>query len=328
MTSVIDFLDDPALLAPHFWGPSWNRWRAALKGAFALPMTLAERELFEEIAGGRAPPHKPLRELVAAVGRGGGKDSIAAALATWIAVTADTSGLRTGEFATVFCFAVDREQAAIALDYIRGFFEDIPLLAGMVRIRNRRQAIDDSTIELTNRVKITVCTNNRRAPRGRTIACGIFDEAAFWYSQDYVNADFETDAAVSPGLARFPNSLKIIISSVNKRSGLLYDRYARFYGRDDADTLVVAGTSLEFNPTRSTPALSSASWSAIRREPARSTWADGGMICRSSSAASWSRRRLSVGLWCVRWSGKRTTWRRLDVERARLLIKCNSLNLI
>jgi hypothetical protein len=29
----------------------------------------------------------------------------------------------------------------------------------------------------------------------------------------------------------------------------LYDRYSRFYGKDDPDTLVVMGTSLEFNPT-------------------------------------------------------------------------------
>jgi hypothetical protein len=247
--TIIDFLDDPELLAGHFQGPSWNLWRVVLKAASGLPLDAAELELFKEVSGGRNPPTKPVRELVACVGRGGGKDSIAAALAAFIAVTADTSHLRAGEYGTVFCFATDRDQAAIAFDYIKAFFEDVPLLRGMVKIRNNRLAIGDDTIDLVNHTRITVCTNNRRAPRGRTIACAIFDEAAFWYSADYVAADIETDTAVSPGLARFPGSLKIIISSVNKRSGLLYEKYARFYGKDDDNTLVVMGESTQFNPT-------------------------------------------------------------------------------
>jgi hypothetical protein len=248
--SIVDFLDDRELLATHFEGPSWARWRAVLKGAFALPMTGAEIELFRESAGGRDPPAKPVRELVCTIGRGGGKDSIASALATWIAVTADTSHLRPGEYASVLCFASDRDQAGIAFDYIRGFFEheDTPLLRGMVKLRGNRPCITDDTIELTNRARIIVGTNNRRSPRGRTIAAAIYDEVGFWYSEHYANPDFETDTAVSPGLARFPGSLKILISSVNKRSGLLYDRFARFYSKNDADTLVVSGTSLDFNP--------------------------------------------------------------------------------
>jgi hypothetical protein len=48
---------------------------------------------------------------------------------------------------------------------------------------------------------------------------------------------------------RFPGSLKIIISSVHRRSGLLHDKYAAHFGRDDDDVLVVLGTSLQFNPT-------------------------------------------------------------------------------
>ena len=48
---------------------------------------------------------------------------------------------------------------------------------------------------------------------------------------------------------RFPGSLKIIISSVNTRSGLLYEKYAKYYGKDDPDTLVVLGESIKFNPT-------------------------------------------------------------------------------
>jgi hypothetical protein len=246
--TVLDFLDDVNLLGGHFAGSSWNTWRCVLRAAFALPLSPTELQRFREVAGGRAPPQKPVRELVCAVGRSGGKDAIASALAVWIATTCDTGKLRAGERADVLCFATDREQSGIAFTYIRELFEDVPLLRGMVKVRNKRLAITENTIELTNRARITVGTNNRRSPRGKTIAAAIYDEVGFWYSENYANPDVETDVAVSPGLARFPGSLKIMISSVNKRAGLLYDRFSRYFGKDDPDTLVVTGTSLDFNP--------------------------------------------------------------------------------
>jgi hypothetical protein len=50
---------------------------------------------------------------------------------------------------------------------------------------------------------------------------------------------------------RFPGSVKILISSVNKRAGLLYDRFAEHFGEDSPDTLVVMGESLKFTRRRS-----------------------------------------------------------------------------
>jgi hypothetical protein len=242
--SILDFVDHEHLLGPHFEGPSWDRWRSVLKAAFALPMTERDRTLFAEVAGDRAPPTRPVRELACAVGRGGGKDSVASAIATHIAATGDFSRLRAGEKATVLLLACDRDQASIAFNYIRGYFETVPVLTRLLAGR-----ISDDTITLTNGAQIIVGTNTLRAPRGRTFCCAIYDECAFYYSEDYANPDVEVDAAVSPGLMRFPGSMKILISSVNKRGGLLYDRYAEHFGRDGDDVLVVMGESLKFNPT-------------------------------------------------------------------------------
>lgn len=240
---ILDFLTDEYLLGPHFTGPSWNRWRAVLRAAFALPMSRRDRTLFAEVSGDRNPPRRPVRELVCAVGRGGGKDSIAAALAVYIAVTADFTMLRPGERGSIMCLATDRDQAKIAFGYIKAHFEQTLLLKGLV------ERIGDDFIQLRNKAEIVVQTNNTRSPRGRTIACAIFDEAAFWLGVDYAHPDTEVDAAVSPGLMRFPGSIKIIISSVHRRAGLLYDKYAANFGQDDDDTLVVLGTSLQFNST-------------------------------------------------------------------------------
>ena len=41
--------------ADSFQGPSWDRWRAILKGAYALPMSGKELALFREVAE-REPP--------------------------------------------------------------------------------------------------------------------------------------------------------------------------------------------------------------------------------------------------------------------------------
>jgi hypothetical protein len=241
--TILDIIDDDQILGPYFSGPSWDRWRAILKATFGLPLSRKDRILFHEVAGDRVPPKRPVRELVAVVGRGGGKDAAASAIATFLGATADTSRLRPGERGVILCLACDREQAAIALGYVKGYFAQVPLLEAMV------ERVKDDGIDLNNGVTITVSTSNFRAPRGRTVICAIFDEVSFFRSLESTSPDIEVDAAVAPGLARWPGSLKILISSAYRRTGLLYERYKAAYGQDDPDTLAVLGTSLQFNPT-------------------------------------------------------------------------------
>ena len=66
--------------------------------------------------------------------------------------------------------------------------------------------------------------------------------------ESFASPDVEVDAALTPGLARCPGSMKIMISSVHKRSGLLHQRYRDFFGKDDEGTLVVYGGTRDFNP--------------------------------------------------------------------------------
>jgi hypothetical protein len=161
--------------APFFTGKSWATWIAAVKAAFAEPQSDDELALFKTVAAGRAPPAERVRELVCTVGRGGGKDSIASFLASYLAVSFNPKGkLRPGERAFVLCLACDKAQAAIAFGYIKGYFERIPALSAMV------SNIGPSSIELSNGVTVEIIINSYRSVRGRSIQACIFDEAAFF----------------------------------------------------------------------------------------------------------------------------------------------------
>jgi hypothetical protein len=75
-------------------------------------MTKADRQTFHALAGGRAVPKKPVRELWIVAGRRGGKDSIASLIATHVASYFDRRGkLRPGVKASVLCLATDRTSA-------------------------------------------------------------------------------------------------------------------------------------------------------------------------------------------------------------------------
>jgi hypothetical protein len=75
------------------------------------------------------------------------------------------------------------------------------------------------------------------------------DEAAFLRDENYASPDTEIYNALSPGLARVPGSLLLIISSVHKRNGLLYKKIKDTHGKDSATTLAVMGSTTVFNPS-------------------------------------------------------------------------------
>ncbi len=240
--TITSTLDNPALLAPYFSGPSWATWRAILRAAEGLPLDEDQLRLFRAVAE-RDPPTRRVRELWVIAGRRSGKDSIASAIAT-VAAMGDYSGyLRPGERSTVMCLACDRDQARIVHRYIAGYFSRIPLLKPLVE----RETADG--IELTNDVEIIIATNSFRAVRGRTIALAILDEAAFWRDETTSTPDVETYNAVEPGMVTIPGAMLIGISSPYRRGGLLYRKFAESYGKPDDDVLVVKGPSTTFNPT-------------------------------------------------------------------------------
>ena len=80
-------LADKRLLGSALGDPaSWASWLAVLKAAHGLPLDATERVTFDQVAGGRAPPTKRVRELWAVIGRRAGKSRMAAAVAVYTAL--------------------------------------------------------------------------------------------------------------------------------------------------------------------------------------------------------------------------------------------------
>ena len=233
--NIINCMNDDEAFGPWFSGPSWDAWRVVLKAAFALRLTDSELELFRELAGGREPPKHRVRELWVIGGRRAGKDSVASLLATYAAALeeAHVGRLRPGEQATVQCLAVDRDQSKIVLGYVKAYFEAIPDLANLVT------SVTRLGLELKSGVNVTIATNSFRQTRGRTLSLAIFDECAFWRSEDTVKPDYETYRAVVPSLATLPGAMLVGISSPYRKAGLLYEKWKAHYGRDSDDVLVI-----------------------------------------------------------------------------------------
>jgi hypothetical protein len=229
---------------------TWANWKAVLKAIDALPMDAAEIEFFKSIAGDREPPSRRVTELVAACARRTGKDSVASVIAAHSAALFDQQDrLRPGERAQVLCLACDRDQAKIVFGYIKSYFDGIPQLKAMV-VRETA-----NTLELHNGVVVTVATSSFRSIRGKPVFLVIIDEAAFMRSETSASPDTELYAALKPALLTIPGSRIIIISSPYRKSGLLYDRYKKFFGTNDDNTLVIQASVRQLNPTISQEAL-------------------------------------------------------------------------
>ena len=193
-------------------------------------------------------------ELWIIAGRGAGKDSISSLIAGHAAALFDrpspkgtlakiVSALRGGERALVMCLAVDREQASIAPDYTKDYFDKIPALRAM-KTRETKYGF-----ELSNKVEVAIATTSFRSIRGRSILMCVLDEVAFWKDERPSTPDEKIYTAVLPGLARVPGSMLIGISSPYRKAGILYRKFTEHYGRDGDDVLVIRAPSLTMNPT-------------------------------------------------------------------------------
>src|ERR1700756_1152982 len=86
LVSMRQALADPGLLGPVLGGESWATWRVVLLATLGEALTVAEREVFHRVSGGRTEaPTSRVEEALYLIGRRGGKDRAASVLATYVA---------------------------------------------------------------------------------------------------------------------------------------------------------------------------------------------------------------------------------------------------
>jgi hypothetical protein len=178
--------------------------------------------------------------------------------------------LRPGEAASVLCLACDRQQAKIVTRYIRAYFKQIKLLRHLV-VSER-----DDGLELSTGAELTIGTGTFRGIRGRSIVCAILDECAFWKDETSSSPDVEVYNALKPGTETIDGSMIVGISSPYRRSGLLYQKWRDFFGKDDEEVLVIHAPTRALNPTvkqktidralEDDPAAARANWLAEWRD--------------------------------------------------------------
>ncbi|MEX6506958.1 hypothetical protein [Jiella sp. M17.18] len=237
---------DPNLFGPWFEGDTWATWRVIDKAAFGQPLDASELSTFRELTGRDEAPSTPAGEVWLICGRRSGKDVKAASIAVYLAtfgaeIYGYTSRLTRGERGVVQALAVDRDQARVVLGYVKAFFEQ-PIFAKMVA----KDTADG--IELTNGLAIEITTNDKRRVRGRTVVAAIFDEVAFWHSDNSVTPDDEVYAAVKPAMVTIPGAMLIGISSPYARRGLLWRKFKAHYGKP-GNVLVVKAPTWRMNLT-------------------------------------------------------------------------------
>ena len=132
--------------------------------------------------------------------------------------------------------AADRRQAGQAFGYIARGLARLPEFAPYVA-RTLKESI-----ELTTGVTIEVHTASYRTVRGYTVVALVADELAFWMNLETgANPDSEILTALRPAMATVPGSRLLAISTPYARRGELYRAHERYFGRDDARTLVWVG---------------------------------------------------------------------------------------
>ena len=238
---------DPNLFGPWFDGDTWATWRVVDKALFGEPLDDAELAVFQELTGREIAPTEAAKEAWFICGRRSGKDVKAASIAVYLATFGAEfhnyrAHLTRGEKGVVQCLAVDRDQTGVVLGYISAMFEQ-PIFRAMLA-----KEPTATGISLRNDLSIEVTTNDKRRVRGRTVVAAIFDEVAFWASDNSVNPDVEVYRAVRPAMSTIPGAMLIGITSPYAKRGLLYRKWRDHYGKDSR-TMIVQAPTWRMNPT-------------------------------------------------------------------------------
>ncbi|MGA2361641.1 MAG: terminase large subunit [Candidatus Aminicenantales bacterium] len=233
---IIEAMFDRRAFGKQFHDPAtWSNWVVCLKAIYGLPLTPLELEVFRTCTGRMFPRTGGYEEVFIIAGRQGGKSTTMGFVAAYEAALGGWEmKVGPGEQWNIFCLADTREQAGIVFGNIKRFLGPFQRLV-------RRETNDE--LDLVNGAHIAVKASDFRSVRGWRLALVVLDEVGFFPND---NVD-ELVSALTPSI--IPGGRLIGISSPNRKAGPLWALYEKFWGRDDADTLIFKAPTKLLNPT-------------------------------------------------------------------------------
>src|SRR5262245_45948368 len=118
-TSLRKALDDPRLLGKALEGPSWRGWKALLLAAMGEELLPDELERVRTLTGRSVAPTSACSEFWVIAGRRAGKSRAIGCLSVYLASMCTWPMLSLGQKGLVLCFAADKIQAGVILDYAK-----------------------------------------------------------------------------------------------------------------------------------------------------------------------------------------------------------------
>lgn len=178
------------------------------------------------------------------------------------------AGRRGSRFHRVFGPA--QRQARLTFNYCRGLLKSRPDLEALI-VRETANTITTST-----GVTLEVLSATMAAPRGRSYALAVVEEAAYLPQTDSANPDVELLRALRPALARVPGSLLAVVSSPYAKRGILWQAWQQHQDGGRPGVAVVHAPTLLLNPQfdkaavdqafKDDPASARAEFSALFRD--------------------------------------------------------------
>lgn len=242
--NIIQALDDRGLLRPALGKQveSWKAWRCFHKAVHGLPLDEpGEMELFTKCTGLTSAPLEKAGEVMAIIGRRGGKSFAIAIEANYACLIADfwKPYLAPGERGYFVIIATDRQQCRVIMDYVKGIIAGNKFFTSMVE----NETMEEITFK--NNSSILIKSANYRSIRGFSFIGAALEELSFWRDENSANPAAEILDAIRPGV--IPGGIIFGISTAYAKQGLLFDEWQQHFGQQ-SETLVWVADTRTMNP--------------------------------------------------------------------------------
>ena len=253
--NIIEAIQDRRLFRPFLADKndsihSWCNWLVALRLLYGLPVKEKYAQLVLECTGRKLESFKAdgigFKEAHFTVSRRSGKSRIVSIICAFSAcLEGQEELLAPAEVGIVSICAPTKRQGFVIKTYLRGIFEEVPLLENEV-IRDT-----SASFTLSNGVVCEILVGTGKSTRGFSTLTCVVDELAFFGIEEsglsQVKSDVELIRALKPGLS-LTNGRLICVSSPYAQRGYCYRSFKKHWGNPSSNVLYWNCASRVMNP--------------------------------------------------------------------------------